>query len=170
MSKKKLMITVFLLVFIVGDIVIILTLGTIWKNGAPMVGEPGFMNRITTYLTTNVAQTSLSPTFPELKAPLLQGEPDEIFDCLEDCIATLGWQVQTSNRETNTIEAVVTTPLMGFQDDIVITIQEEGENRWLSVLSSSRVGRGDLGANAGHILDLLSQLKQTCSQHIQSNP
>ena len=50
-----------------------------------------------------------------------------------------------------TIEAVATTYWFGFKDDIVIRVETTSEGSVVDLRSASRVGRGDLGANAVRI-------------------
>ena len=49
------------------------------------------------------------------------------------------------------IEAVETTRIMGFKDDIVIRVRGNANGALLDLRSVSRVGEGDIGANAKRI-------------------
>jgi len=70
-----------------------------------------------------------------------------------------GWHVTLVDRQTHTIEAVATSRIFGFQDDVAIRVrpQPDGSSR-VDVRSKSRDGRGDLGANAQRIRDYLAAL------------
>jgi uncharacterized protein (DUF1499 family) len=63
------------------------------------------------------------------------------------------WTITESDPTAGTIEAVATTRLFGFQDDIVIRVRPEsdGTASRIDVRSKSRVGKGDQGANAARI-------------------
>ncbi|TMA41924.1 MAG: DUF1499 domain-containing protein, partial [Deltaproteobacteria bacterium] len=53
---------------------------------------------------------------------------------------------------SGTIEAVATTRVFGFQDDIAIRVRADGSAASrVDVRSKSRDGKGDLGANAARI-------------------
>ena len=54
-----------------------------------------------------------------------------------------------------TIEAVDTTAIMGFKDDVVIRINTNAEGTLVDLRSVSRVGVSDLGANAARIREFL---------------
>ena len=54
--------------------------------------------------------------------------------------------------------AIIGALLFGFMDDIVIRITPAGSGSRVDVRSESRVGRSDLGANAGRIREFLRQL------------
>jgi len=62
------------------------------------------------------------------------------------------WRVTTVDADGGTVEAVATTHVFGFQDDIVIRVRADGpsESR-IDMRSKSRDGRGDLGTNANRI-------------------
>ena len=71
----------------------------------------------------------------------------------------LGWEIDSQRDQAYTLHVVVTTPLLGYQDDIYIKLLPITENRnYLYIRSSSRKGRGDLGTNTRHILDLYHQI------------
>lgn len=79
-------------------------------------------------------------------------------DGLEDTFARslrvareLGWEVYREDLNGGYIEAVDTTTIMGFKDDIVIRIRTNAEGTIVDLRSVSRVGVGDLGANAARI-------------------
>ena len=57
------------------------------------------------------------------------------------------------------IEAVVSTRLMGFKDDVVIRIRQQDETIRVDLRSASRVGDSDLGANAARIVSFLDGLR-----------
>ena len=56
------------------------------------------------------------------------------------------------------IEAVVTTPVAGFRDDVIIRMTDEGESTFVDLRSASRFGANDLGANARRIVDFIKKL------------
>ena len=63
----------------------------------------------------------------------------------------MGWEVVNQDVVTGIIEAVETTKLWGFKDDIVIRVQDSGSQVAIDLRSVSRVGQSDLGANAKRI-------------------
>lgn len=63
----------------------------------------------------------------------------------------LGWEITREDPNAGFIEAVDTTAIMGFKDDIVIRVRSHADGSRVDLRSVSRVGRSDLGANAGRI-------------------
>jgi uncharacterized protein (DUF1499 family) len=59
---------------------------------------------------------------------------------------------------TGTVHAVAVTRLFRFRDDFVVRVRADGDGSRVDVRSRSRVGKSDLGANAGRIRDLLARL------------
>jgi uncharacterized protein (DUF1499 family) len=63
-----------------------------------------------------------------------------------------GWTITATDADGGTIEAVATTRVFGFQDDIVIRVRPDGASEsHVDMRSKSRDGRGDLGTNANRI-------------------
>jgi uncharacterized protein (DUF1499 family) len=72
---------------------------------------------------------------------------------------SLGWEVVGRDAAAGTIEAVDTTRWFGFKDDIAIRVTATGDQSRIDIRSRSRVGRSDLGTNAGRIRTYLQRLK-----------
>jgi uncharacterized protein (DUF1499 family) len=64
---------------------------------------------------------------------------------------SLGWQMTYDNQEAGTLEATETSRIFRFVDDISIRVRPDGTGSVIDVRSKSRVGRGDMGANARRI-------------------
>ena len=60
------------------------------------------------------------------------------------------------------LEVVATTRLMHFKDDVAVEVRPEGTGSSVHMRSKSRVGKGDLGANAKRIRMFLSELSKAC--------
>lgn len=71
------------------------------------------------------------------------------------------WRVTTVDADGGTVEAVATTHVFGFQDDIVIRVRADGpsESR-IDMRSKSRDGRGDLGTNANRIRTYIAAVEK----------
>jgi uncharacterized protein (DUF1499 family) len=118
------------------------------------------MARVQHYLTTNVAETTQDSAYPELRMREYDYPTDRLFSLLEASVAELGWQIDGQRDQAYSLHVVVTTPLLGYQDDVLIRLIPVSTNRnQLYVRSSSRKGRGDLGTNTRHILDLYNQIE-----------
>jgi len=98
--------------------------------------------------------------FPDLKTLTLRKPPGEVFDRAREVAAAMGWTLVEASQAEGRIEATATTFWFGFKDDIVIRIQRSDEGSLVDVRSKSRVGRGDVGANARRIREFLSRLEK----------
>ena len=87
-------------------------------------------------------------------APLhLPNPPPATFAMVEVVAAGMpNWKVTRQDSSAGELEAVSTTPLFGFHDDIIVRVRPDpaGGSR-VDMRSKSRVGQGDLGANAARI-------------------
>ncbi len=143
------------------SIPMVLILSAFNHNDLPWTEPPGPMARVKHYLTTNVAETTQDSPYPELRMREYDYPTDQLFSLLEASVAELGWQIDGQRDQVYSLHAVVTTPLLRYQDDVLIRLIPISTNRnHLYVRSSSRKGRGDLGTNTRHILDLYSQIEK----------
>ena len=69
---------------------------------------------------------------------------------------TLGIQ---SEQLPFTVEAVASSALFGFKDDVVIRLTQQGQSVIVDMRSMSRQGKSDLGANALRIQAFLKELQ-----------
>ncbi|OGL59015.1 MAG: hypothetical protein A3J27_11340, partial [Candidatus Tectomicrobia bacterium RIFCSPLOWO2_12_FULL_69_37] len=96
--------------------------------------------------------------FPDIRPAYLEAPPQAAFDRALAAAAAMGWNIVASDRASGRIEAVATTFWFGFQDDVVIRVQREGERNRVDVRSKSRVGGSDFGTNAKRVRAYLEAL------------
>jgi uncharacterized protein (DUF1499 family) len=125
-------------------------------NRLPLTEPPGLLTRLSTYLNTNVAETQENSLFPELRLHRYEAPPELLFDMARRAAQNLKWEITVLDASKKEIQAVVTTKVWGFKDDVAVQIQPaQPSGNWLWIRSASRVGKGDLGANTRHVLDLI---------------
>ncbi len=153
--------------FLVATVVLAVCLiaGAIVYSGAPLTEEPGLVARLKHFASTNSARTDLNSQFPELRWSQIPMDADTAVDRIEAISEKLGWQLQVEPADTSAgsvthrLNAVVTTRLLRFNDNIQIEIQQLEKNLSnITVFSASNVGKGDFGANLAHILKLRQML------------
>lgn len=93
-------------------------------------------------------QQQAYPDLQTLHSPL---SLDEAFDRSLQVATELGWDIYRQDRNAGVIEAVDTTRIMAFKDDVVIRLRTNTQGTLLDLRSVSRVGEGDIGANANRI-------------------
>jgi uncharacterized protein (DUF1499 family) len=76
----------------------------------------------------------------------------------------MGWDIVAVDETRGRLEAVATTRLLRFKDDIVVRMRSEASGTRIDVRSKSRVGRSDLGANARRIRAFLDALRQSLTE------
>lgn len=149
------------LVLAVVVFVVLLAAGIV-GNRLPLGEPPGAAVRLETYLNTHVTETSPSSPFPELRTRNYALPADVLFAKVKEAVGRLPrWEIASSSDERREVHAVVTTKLFRFKDDVTIAVvPEPGGRPALMVRGESRVGKGDLGANTRHVLDLYAALEQ----------
>ncbi len=103
-------------------------------------------------LTVNDVTSGSSEAYPELKS-IYAGEPPSIaFARVESVALTMeGWD-NCEVTDTRTLHCEATTSFFEFVDDVWITVEKAGPGTSRIIMrSASRVGEGDLGANARRI-------------------
>ncbi len=102
-----------------------------------------------------MVETRDDHSFPELRTRIFQLKPDDLLEYARRACERLGWDDVGVDPQQRKVRAQVRTPLLRFVDDLEARAEPAGPNSAaLAVRSSSRIGRGDFGANARHVLDL----------------
>jgi uncharacterized protein (DUF1499 family) len=80
-------------------------------------------------------------------------DPSAAFVVVEATAQAMpSWSITRRDQQAGEIEAVATSRLFGFQDDIIMRVRPDpGGGSRVDMRSKSRVGQGDLGANAARI-------------------
>ncbi|HEY6130806.1 MAG TPA: DUF1499 domain-containing protein [Halioglobus sp.] len=89
--------------------------------------------------------------YPDLKTLVSPLSVDDAYGRAVQVATKLGWEIYHQDRSNGVIEAVDSTRIMGFKDDVVIRIRSSDHGSLLDLRSVSRVGGGDIGANAKRI-------------------
>lgn len=98
--------------------------------------------------------------YPELQTLISELSYEEMFDRAVKTASDMGWDIYLQDRNAGIIEAVDTTAVMNFKDDIVIRLRTGAAGTLVDLRSVSRVGVGDVGANAARIDAFLERLAQ----------
>ncbi|HET9830570.1 MAG TPA: DUF1499 domain-containing protein [Vicinamibacterales bacterium] len=97
--------------------------------------------------------------FPDIVPLTLKLPPARAFDRALAAARAMGWDLVASDPAGGRIEATATTFWFGFKDDVVIRVTPEPDGSRIDVRSLSRVGGGDIGANAARVRKYLAALK-----------
>jgi uncharacterized protein (DUF1499 family) len=138
---------------------VLLVVGALWLNRAPLLQAPGPLARLQIYLTTHVAATRRGHERPELRPLVLKASIGEVRERVIEAMQRLHWQ--QIRHEQAVVRAVVVSPLWRFKDDVEVQLQPTRVGVQVDVRSRSRVGKGDLAANTRHILELYRELEAT---------
>ena len=97
--------------------------------------------------------------YPDLEPVFLSASPSEAFDQAMEVATALGWEIVAASEDDGRFEATDTTFWFGFKDDVVVRIRPEGDGSRIDLRSVSRVGVGDLGANAARIKRFVQRIE-----------
>ncbi len=89
--------------------------------------------------------------YPDLQPVSLAMPPAAAFARALEVVEEMGWELVETDPAAGRIEATDTTFWFGFKDDVVIRVASAGDGTRIDLRSLSRVGGGDVGANANRI-------------------
>jgi hypothetical protein len=96
--------------------------------------------------------------YPDIISLLLPDPPERAFPRLEAAARGLGWHIVAAVPAEGRLEATATTPLLRFKDDVVVRVVPALNGSRVDVRSVSRIGRGDMGANAKRVRAFMAAL------------
>ena len=98
--------------------------------------------------------------YPGLRTLVVAESPERTVALSQDVALELGWDVVAVDPVAGRLEASDTTFWFGFTDDIVVRVRGVSDGSEVDLRSTSRVGVGDLGANAARIRAFLDRLSK----------
>jgi uncharacterized protein (DUF1499 family) len=99
--------------------------------------------------------------YADVQPLIVNVPPPRAFDRALAAAKSLGWEIVASDPGGGRIEATDTTFWFGFKDDVVVRVVAQPNGSRIDVRSLSRVGVGDLGANAARIRRYLAAVRAT---------
>ena len=108
--------------------------------------------------TINDVRTGATPEYPELQAQSFARPVGLVFDAALETAQEMELEITAKSVDKGEIQAVATTPLFRFKDDVTITVRHIDGATIVNVRSHSRIGKGDLGANARRIREFQARL------------
>lgn len=133
---------------------------TLYRNDANLFDAPGIKQRLATFLTSNVAETADDHAFKELTTPVFNEAAELTYQRVIDAATKLSWNIVTNDSDNQNASFIVTSPVFSYEDDVFVQVQFLSLSQSaLYIRSSSRKGKGDLGANSSHIQRLLKQMR-----------
>ena len=115
-------------------------------NEARLLGPPGVGARLRTYLSTNVAETSDTSPFPELRPRRYPDlGPEALFARVEEAVGALPRsRIRERHPHAHWLRAVVRTRVLRHRHDLTVWVEADpAGGAVLNARSASRGGRGD---------------------------
>jgi len=142
-------------------LIVALLFYTLHRNQANLFEEPGFYERLSIFLTTNVAETADDHPFVELRTPVFNVDAQKLYQRVLYVAAESGWNVLAHDSDNQSANFVVRTPVFLFEDDVFVQVKFISmDESSLYIRSSSRTGSADLAANSRHIQTLIRKIRE----------
>ena len=98
--------------------------------------------------------------YPDLAPFEVAMPPSQVLERASTLFDSFGWAVSRVDPANGTIEGTETSKIFLFVDDIVVRVRPSATGSTVDMRSKSRVGKGDVGANAARIRKLRDALTQ----------
>jgi fatty-acyl-CoA synthase len=130
------------------------------ESGATAAVEPDPILPIGSeaYAGRRVADVN-AETCPGAQPVMLNEAPAQAYATALGALGAKGLAVTTQDPADGRLEAVATTPLYGFKDDVAVRIRPAPEGSRIDIRSTSRVAIGDLGLNCRRVSELAAALR-----------
>jgi len=118
---------------------------------------------LTSWPRINDVETSATPEYPDLKDQSYVASEARVVESAKEAIASLPrWSLVGSGKGPagSEMQAVATTPVLRFKDDVTIRVRRTGGRTVVSVRSRSRFGKLDFGQNARNIREFFAALNK----------
>lgn len=102
--------------------------------------------------------------YPDIAPLLVKQTPDAVYAQAMALVNERGWAVVASDVAEGRIEAVATSRLFGFADEVAVRISPAEGGARVDMRSRSRLGKIDRGTNAQRIRAYLGDLNQHLNQ------
>jgi uncharacterized protein (DUF1499 family) len=119
--------------------------------------------------TINDVTTGATPEYPDLQPQQFAKPADQVFAAALATAREMEFEITSQSPEKGEIQAVATTKVFRFKDDVSISVTRKGAATAVYVRSHSRIGKGDLGANARRIREFQARLAEKV-QSLSSAP
>jgi len=97
--------------------------------------------------------------YPDLGTLKLKLNPDAAYAQSLKAARGLGWEITYEDAAKGRFDASQTSAIFRFVDDIAVRVRPLGSGSEVDIRSRSRLGRGDLGANAERIRRFAESLR-----------
>jgi len=102
--------------------------------------------------------------YPEVRPLILDRAAEEVFDAVGEAARRLKWRIATeeppqADGTAGHIEAEDRTLILGFTDDVVVRVENDGGSTRVDIRSLSRYGHHDFGRNASRIKEFYTELR-----------
>lgn len=97
--------------------------------------------------------------YPDIVPLIVPDDRLHVHAAVRAVIGARGWRLAGDDEQAGRLEAVATTPVLRFKDDVVVRVTREPDGRTrVDVRSKSRFGRSDFGTNARRVRALLADV------------
>jgi uncharacterized protein (DUF1499 family) len=110
----------------------------------------------------NDIKTGETPQYADLQPQRFDQPIEKVYDAALTSLRAMGLEIREEKRDPSgnrgIIEAVATTPIFKFKEDVTVTLTRQDGPTVVNVRSKSRIGKRDWGTNARRIRAFQAEL------------
>ena len=123
---------------------------------------PEYVAKIERFGRTFDVMQMQKDNYPDIQPLSFEGTSYEaVFEKALQGVKDMGWTLVSANPQLGRIEAYDKTAWFGFIDDVVVRVEAAPMAYEIDIRSKSRVGFGDVGANAQRVRKYLKKVSGT---------
>jgi uncharacterized protein (DUF1499 family) len=97
--------------------------------------------------------------YPDIGTIVTPAPADKALEAAKATLSEMGLEITGTDPAQGRVEAMATSMLFGFKDDVVVRVATAPDGTHVDVRSKSRVGRNDFGMNAKRIRTFAAKLR-----------
>ena len=97
--------------------------------------------------------------YPDVATIVTPAPADKAFETAKGTLLDMGLEIIDADPAQGRVEAVATSLLFGFKDDVVVRVAAAADGTHVDMRSKSRVGRNDFGMNAKRIRTFTAKMR-----------
>jgi uncharacterized protein (DUF1499 family) len=97
--------------------------------------------------------------YPDIATIVTPAPADKALEAAKATLSEMGLEITDTDPAQGRVEAMATSMLFGFKDDVIVRVATAPDGTHVDVRSKSRVGRNDFGMNAKRIRTFAAKLR-----------
>ncbi len=104
-------------------------------------------------------KATVAKHYAHLRPLSVSQSASDVLAAAAELVRSNGWRLEQLDEKNGLLHGVAITKLFKFKDDLTVRVRSQGTGSLVDMRSSSRLGKGDFGANAERIESFFAALR-----------